>query len=288
MFCLVLGKKQLVRIMLVLLPVVLVATWVVNALSAPQEQEEGVPLPIIMYHSILKSRAGEYVLSPSVLEEDLSYLKENGYQAVVVADLIDYVYHNKPLPEKPVMLTFDDGFYNIISYAMPLLEKYDMRAVVSVVGSYTERYTHLEDRNPAYANLTWQDLAVLAQTGRIEVQSHSYDLHKLTPRKGAAKRRGENVEAYQAILAEDLSKMQRELLEKAGIQATAFAYPYGAISEASLPVVKDLGFFAYFTCIERPNCITKDPESLYLLNRYNRPSGISTERFMQRALRTPN
>ena len=64
-----------------------------------------------MYHGLLKeeARQGKYVLSPAQFESDLKYLKENGYHTVVVQDLIDYVEKGVPLPEKPVMLTFDDA-----------------------------------------------------------------------------------------------------------------------------------------------------------------------------------
>ena len=65
---------------------------------------------------------------------------------MVVEDLIRYVDQGTPLPEKPVMLTFDDGHYNYISYLLPLLEEYDMKAVVSVVGEFADTYT--ETRTP--------------------------------------------------------------------------------------------------------------------------------------------
>ena len=94
-----------------------------------------------MYHSILKdaSRTGKYVITPSRVEEDLIYLQENGYETVVVADLIAYVTDGTPLPEKPVMITLDDGYLNNLTYMLPLLEQYDMRAVISVIGLYSER-----------------------------------------------------------------------------------------------------------------------------------------------------
>ena len=89
-----------------------------------------VELPIIMYHSVLKSRSGDYIVHPSELENDLKYIKENGYETVVMADLINFVYEGVELPEKPIMITFDDGYYNNLGYAVPLLQKYGMKAVI--------------------------------------------------------------------------------------------------------------------------------------------------------------
>lgn len=98
--------------------------------------EERVTLPIIMYHSILKdgARQGKYVVSPEVLARDLDALRARGCETVTVRDLIAYTRDGAPLPAKPVMLTFDDGYYNNYVYAYPLLRQRGMRAVVSIIG----------------------------------------------------------------------------------------------------------------------------------------------------------
>ena len=105
-------------------------SWGKNLLlAAVSEQEDYVNLPILMYHSILKTNKskGKFIVSPDTFEEDLKYIKDKGYTTVVMKDLIDYVYENKELPEKPIMLTFDDGYYNNYLYAFPLLKKYDCK-----------------------------------------------------------------------------------------------------------------------------------------------------------------
>ena len=85
---------------------------------------EPVPLPAIMYHSILKSqsRAGTYVVSPAVFREDMQYLLDNGYETVFIEDLIEYT-EGDDLPEKPVMVTLDDGYLNNLTYILPILEE---------------------------------------------------------------------------------------------------------------------------------------------------------------------
>jgi len=72
---------------------------------------EPVKLTVLMYH-FLYNNSGEHFISPEEFERDLAYLKNNGYTTIGVSDLISFVYENKPLPKKPVMLTFDDGYYN--------------------------------------------------------------------------------------------------------------------------------------------------------------------------------
>lgn len=249
------------------------------------EEPDGTDLPILMYHSVLKDggKAGKYIVTTDTLEQDMRFLKERGYTTIVMADLIDYVENGTPLPDKPVMLTFDDGCLNNKTYVLPLLEQYGMKAVISVVGEYTDQYSKIDDHNPAYAYLTWEDIHELDQSGLVEIQNHSYSLHSQSPRKGAAKKKGESTQDYQKMLTDDLSNLQNKLRDNAGVAATTFTYPYGAISKDSTAVVKSLGFKASLSCYEKPNVITRDPSCLYELNRYNRASGISTEKMMKKA-----
>jgi hypothetical protein len=152
--------------------------------------EKSVKLPIIMYHSILDDpkKADVYVATRASLKSDLKYLKEHGFETVVIQDLIDYVNGQGTLPQKPVMITFDDGNYNVLYYALPLMKEYNMRAVLSVVGSYTDTYSKNPDPNPEYAYLTWDEIRYLHETGVFEIQNHSYAMHKICERKGSMKK----------------------------------------------------------------------------------------------------
>ena len=112
-------------------------------------------VPILMYHSILRdsARQGKYVISPAVLAADLDALQEKGYTAVTVSDLLAYVQDGADLPEKPVMLTFDDGYYNNYIYAYPLLKQRGMKAVVSIIGSQTALFTDNGEENAYWSHL---------------------------------------------------------------------------------------------------------------------------------------
>lgn len=247
--------------------------------------EEYIEVPIIMYHSILKdaSRSNKYTITPSVLEEDLKYIKNNGYTTITIEDLISYVYEDKNLPLKPIILTFDDGHYNNYGYLFPLLEKYDMKAVISIVGSYTDKFTKTDESNLNYSYLRWKDIKELINTGRIEFQNHTYDLHhSYGKRIGTKKIKGESNEHYKTVLEEDILKLQNEFKDNTGYIPQCFTYPFGGISRASLDIIKELGFKASLSCEEGINKLTKNPNSLYLLKRFNRPSYISTYNFFQK------
>ncbi len=258
-------------------------TGVCHALAAPESPPEGVFLPVIMYHSI-REPANDYQLSPAALASDLRYLKKHGYESVTAAQLIDYTHGIGELPEHPVLITFDDGFYNNLSDALPLLEEYDMHAIVSIVGKYTDETAPADPHVPAYSYLTWEDVQELLDSERIEIGSHTYDLHRNEERAGSSIRLGEDADAYQTMLREDLSQLQLQCSEKTGTSPAIFAYPYGFVCRESIPVLKDLGFLVTLTCREVPNYITRDPACLYGLGRYHRSPKYSTEEFFEKAL----
>nr|WP_122012911.1 polysaccharide deacetylase family protein [Maliibacterium massiliense] len=279
--------------LLCLLAGVGIAMWRMRAYSAPvgamdvsagdADESGGIRLPILMYHSVLKDnrRGGKFIVSPDVFEKDLVYLREHGYQSVVMADLIAYVEQGTPLPEKPVVITLDDGYLNNMAYVLPLLEKHDMRAVVSVVGSYTDKFSETEDINLNYAHMTWEDLRKVQATGRIEIQNHSYGFHSQNGRNGSMRKRGESAEAYRTLFEQDTQRMQEALFAKSGITATTYTYPFGAISEETTDYLRAMGFKASLICYEKVNLITRDPACLFRLGRFNRANGAATEKFMK-------
>lgn len=244
----------------------------------------GVPVPIIMYHSVLRNPtlAGPYTVTPDTVERDFAYIKAHGYTTLFVSELADAVLTGKALPEKPIIITLDDGYLNNLTYVLPLLEKYDMKAVVSVVGSYCECYSREPDPNPAYAYLCWEDIDALTATGRVEIGNHTYDMHRKDNRKGARKKLGESDADYYAAIVGDVGKAQSLLEEYCGIVPTTFTYPFGYVSKDAGPILREMGFTAVLTCNERVNVIAGDPDVLQALGRFNRPHGISTQRFMKR------
>lgn len=239
-------------------------------MTLSQSAAEYAEVPIIMYHSVLRdrSKSGDYIITPSAFEDDLKFLEEEGYTAVFMSDLIDYVNADGKLPEKPVILTFDDGHYNNLTYVLPLLEEYSQRAVISVVGAYTDLYTDMPDENPNYAYLSWDNIRELLASGRIEIQNHSYDMHSLGARKGAHKKSGESSEQYRRAFMADVGKMQKRCEEELGFAPDVFTYPFGSISTESLDYLEEMGFSASLSCGEGINKVKKgETEDLKMLKR---------------------
>ena len=260
-----------------------------NKSTATIAQTQSVKLPIIMYHHITEdeNKAGKYTVTTDEFENDLENIVSKGYTAVTVQELIDYVKHGKSLPEKPIMITFDDGFESFYYLAFPLLKEHNMKSVVSVIGSVTEKYSKINDHNINYSNLTFDEINELKSSALVEIQNHSYDMHNNSTdkRKGISKLKNETNKEYSYNLNNDLNKMQEILWNNCEIKPTAVAYPYGAYSKDTLEIVKSCGFECTMLCEERINLITQgNTESLYNLGRYNRPSGVSTEVFFKNIL----
>ncbi len=242
-------------------------------------------VPILMYHSILKdpAKAGAYILSPEVLEQDLIWLLDRGYETVTGQDLAAYVSGTGTLPEKPVMITFDDGHLNNLTYVLPLLYEYDCCGVVSVVGAYTQRFSDQPDPNPNYAYLSWDEVAALFESGRVEIGNHTYDLHGQSGRMGSSRKMGESQEDYQKMFLDDVGRLQQELNRRTGMTPITFAYPYGVVDPTSRELLKELGFALSLTCNEHISTVVQgQPDTLWELGRFNRPSGVSTQAFMEK------
>lgn len=252
--------------------------------SAQSTDKKQIILPIIMYHSLLKDSKlqNDYTISPSLFEKDLKFLTENGYTTITVEDLISYVYRDGKLPKKCIMLTFDDGYYNNYYYAFPLLKKYNCKAVISPIASMTEKFTEASDISVSYGYIDVDNIKEMVESGCVEIQNHSYDLHRLTPRRGAEKKRGESSEQYKAAITEDINKAQNYLKSNAGVSPVCFVYPFGAISDSTEDIIKEMGFKCTMTCTEKPNTVTKNPDCLYGLGRYRRDSKESMEKLLKR------
>ena len=237
-----------------------------------------------MYHSILKdsARQGKYVISPAVLAADLDALQAKGYTAITVSDLLAYVQDGADLPEKPVMITFDDGYYNNYIYAYPLLKQRGMKAVVSIIGSQTALFTDNGEENAYWSHLRLDRLREMQDV--FEVQNHSWNLHEYGERRGCRRRRGEDETRYETLLREDTEQTQTLVTDAGRPAPTCYTYPFGACSKESETLLKSMGFRCTLGCEERINTVTRNPDCLFELGRFNRPAGQSTESFLHRAL----
>ncbi len=244
-------------------------------------------LPIIMYHAVYPRGVGKYVIRPETLEEDLKYLSANGYITVTVSDVLAFTERGVPMPEKPVMLTFDDAALSVYLYAWPILKEYGVKFIVSPVGALTDANYGADGvviKNKR-SHMNWEQLKELYESGLCEIQNHTYDMHKQTvSRRGLKRNKYEDAGSYKTTLLNDLDKMRVRIREKTGAESAAVAYPFGAYTKDIGQTLKEAGYKAGFTCYEKINRIDRGTD-LFFLNRINRPGNMPAKVFFQRKIK---
>ena len=245
-----------------------------------------VKIAVVMYHGLIDdtSKQNKYFIDPKYFEEDLKYLNENGFQTIFASELINHFEKNTPLPEKPVLLTFDDGYYNNYTFAYPLLKKYNCKAVISPIGYPADEAVKETKQNTFYSQCTWKQLKEMSDSGLVEIQNHTYDLHHIdNGRNGAKNNPNENFEEYKNILSNDLLKFNQRMFEEIGKYPESVVFPFGARSKQSIEIVQSLGFKAAFDCEEKINTLSS-PKDLFYIHRFLRPNNMSSKDFFENTI----
>jgi len=240
---------------------------------------EAAEVPIIMYHALEDTPDNRWEITAAEFESDLKYMAENGFTTIVMQDLIDFVYDGKRLPEKPIVLSFDDGRMPTMDIILPMLEEYDAKITMAIIGHETDHYTEIDNEGKIsrHPHMTWGQVKAAHSSGRVEIQSHTYNLHG---KHGAKKLRSESKEEYRTRLLTDLLKFSEVLLENIGTVPNSLAYPLGAISDTSDEIIREVGYLASLSCEQKTNIIhVGDTDSLFSLNRYLRPPHKSSTDF---------
>jgi len=255
--------------------------WSLQASALPTAGVEGVRLPILMYHGVtrVEKNVGTYVIHEDRLREDIRYLQEKGYTMILPAELMAWDRGEGNLPDKPILLTFDDGGLCMLDYVLPILIETDSRALCAVVGEFIEKAEGEVYKNPEFSSLDRAALIELAESPRMEIAAHSMHMHNLGSRRGIGRKKGEGAEAYRSALRKDTRELHR-LLEGFGIEPKVYAYPYGIHPRESESVLREMGYAMTLTCEEGVN-VLRPGDGLFDLKRFNRPGDVSTEVFMK-------
>lgn len=240
---------------------------------------ESVKITAVMYHSVLKSKSGKYIVSPDTFENDLRIYRDRGYVSVLPSEIAAYARGEGDLPAKPLLITFDDGHYNNLYYAHALLEKYGMRALISPIGAFSEHSDSSgDDSNPNYSHLTWAQIGKMASSGVWEVGNHTYNMHAYKPRFGIARKAGESDAQYMQALRDDIGRMHEMLKVKSGVSVKTFAYPFGRYTPQSEKALKEMGYEITLTCNEGKTEVRRgSPGSAFYIKRYNRDGDRSAD-----------
>ena len=247
-------------------------------------------VPVLLYHHLTETGNDSTLLTPELFEAQIAALSEAGYTAVCLDELEAYVRQGKALPEKPILITFDDGYLSNYTLAFPILQKYNMKATIFVIGSTFGDTAHYKDTDyPITPHFNAQQAREMVASGLISIQSHTYDMHQCaayeatdTPRETMLPLDGESEADYRAALTDDCQTMRRLLQDSTGEQRIhALSYPGGYYHTLAQVTLLENGFDMTFTTEVGNNTLIQGlPQSLLGLHRYNINQTISVEQIL--------
>lgn len=158
--------------------------------AVPPANDPPQSFRVLAYHDIGDNvwESSEHLSNSTLIEtkkliDHFTWLKENGYHPVSLQQIIDAHNGKASLPGKAVLLTFDDGYKSVFTKVFPLLKLFNFPAVIAIVGKWietppTEQVQFGDKLISRDLFVTWDDLRTMANSGLVEVTSHTYNLHK--------------------------------------------------------------------------------------------------------------
>lgn len=214
-------------------------------------RSEMARVPVIMYHDILPEKEVFFDVTPEELREDFELIRDRGLTPISLDQLVAHLRTGMPLPEKPVLLTFDDGYVGHYEHVLPIMEEFGYPAVFSIFpakpnGDVAGRST-----------LTWEQLQEMAQNPLVTIASHSVT-HPRDLRE---------IEETDELVQEVVDSKQ-ELEAKLGIPIRYFTYPEGKYDKRVLKVVKEAGYTAALTMDDIDERFAGESENLLAISRF--------------------
>ncbi|EJP86448.1 polysaccharide deacetylase family protein [Bacillus cereus] len=244
-------KKLFILIAVAVALVAGIGFFIFNKMNVASKQEK---VPVLLYHHLLKGTEKENsevfknkgtTLAVEQFEKQIKYLADNNYRAITAKELEGFIKNKKNLPEKSVLITFDDASKSNYTYAYPILKKYNMHAISFVVTSKTSDPEEKFDPNKIQA-LSKTEMDKMGDV--FEFGSHTDSLHKLEKGEAAVFNRN-NVEIKNDILK-----------SKDVLKTDYFSYPFGKYNDTIVKVLKDSKFQMAF--VNSPGYATKESNIL--------------------------
>lgn len=192
-----------------------------------QNEDYCITMPVIMYHHIQpmelaeKLGHGSLTVDATMFETQMKYLKDHNYTAVSLEELVNALYARRSLPEKPVMITLDDGYDDNYTYAFMTAKKYQMVMNFMIP-------TGLVDK-PGY--VTWDHLREMRDNPYAKIYNHT------------TTHAGLGVISKEQVIQE-VTTANKDLEERLGIKNSYVIYPYGSYNDTAIDAIKELGMTA--------------------------------------------
>ena len=204
-------------------------------------------VPVLCYHNLAPQSKGRMILAAKVFEEQMRYLKNQGYRVINLKEFVEFVSLKRQLPRRSVLLTFDDGYRSFLQYALPVLKELGFTATLFIYTDYVGAGGNA---------FTWADLKKLQQEG-FDVQAHSKS-HGDMVRAG-----GEPAAEYDKRLEAELIQPRALFQKNLGFVPDILAYPYGRQDDAVVRRTKERGYTVAFTVRRQGSPSFVDPHRIH-------------------------
>jgi len=254
-------KKLLVLFLFIF--IILIGTFSLNhgEVYANTIKIDETIVPILTYHKFCTGESPDaYTINIKRFEEQMAYLENNGYSVISITQLLKCI-ENNFFPEKPVVITIDDGFKSVYNLAFPVLKQYQFPATLFLYTDFIANDPH---------QLSWQEIREMIDGG-MEIGSHTLSHCNLLNMK-----QNESHMDYLKRIDKEMT-LSRAILERnTGSSVQSFAYPYGVYSQQIQMLAKQAGYQALLNVNSMNNSI---PINAHSLNRQIIPAGFSIKQF---------
>lgn len=220
-------------------------------------------VPILLYHNIADTFPAQNNLlhiTPNDFRQHMQALNNAGYIAISYADYIAYVKGKADIPDKSIIITFDDGYQSNYDYAFPILKEFGMKATIFIVTN-SVGYTTTE-----YPHFGWEEAKEMLDSGLIEIGSHTNSHMNF-----------KTLSRAQTVF--EIRKAKYDIEKNLGIKCNLFAYPYGFDNMYSLDELKKCGFDVVNMVGDKGTNFKED--GLYSLKRLTVSGFLSPERLLE-------
>ena len=216
-----------------------------------QASETAHKVPILMYHCIDDDGPPElapYRVTPAAFREQLRYLRRNGFHSITLQEWAESIATKTPVPGRPVIITFDDGYKDFYQNAWPALERADFSATVFVVTEKVGGHADWDRLSQPIELMNWDEIRAVAAKG-VTISSHSAS-HKDLPSLTAEGLRREGERA-------------REMLrENLGADIDIIAFPWGKSDASTRATLARCGYKIAVRSWGGPSPLNDDPLNL--------------------------
>lgn len=186
---------------------------------------------VLCYHNLRDKATSLYEASVSDFRAQLSAMRDGGYQTITTRELADYLSGSRDIPEKSVLITFDDGYKSVLTVGKPILDEFGFRANLFLI----------TDSVGGKGNLTWDDAKQLAAAG-WEVGSHTVAHSNLTKRG-----KSESAQQHQDRIVREIGASYARIEQELGVPPAALAYPFGNYDAACMQACQEAGYRLAFS-----------------------------------------